>query len=97
MAKKQPAVYIMASTRNGTLYIGVTTNLVRRIWEHRNNFVVGFTQRYNVKILVFYELHGNITAAIEREKQMKRWKRDWKIQLIERSNPDWNDLWEEIV
>lgn len=93
----QPAVYILASRRNGTLYIGVTRHLVRRTWEHRNDFVEGFTRRYGVHLLVYFELHDDMLAAITREKQLKRWKRAWKIQLIEARNPSWTDLWESIL
>jgi putative endonuclease len=94
---KQPAVYILASERNGTLYIGVTSDLVKRIWEHKNNLVKGFTKRYNVHNLVWYELHNNMNAAIEREKNVKEWKRAWKIRLLEENNPDWNDLYNTII
>jgi len=84
---KQPAVYILASKRNGTLYIGVTSDLVKRIWEHRNDMVEGFTKRYNVHRLVWYELYENMESAIEREKRLKEWKRKWKLELIESTNP----------
>jgi putative endonuclease len=94
---KQPAVYILASERNGTLYIGVTSDLVERIWEHKNNLVKGFTKRYGVHNLVWYELHNNMNAAIEREKNVKEWKRAWKIRLLEENNPDWNDLYNTII
>jgi putative endonuclease len=94
---KQPAVYILASDRNGTLYTGVTSNLVQRTWEHREHAADGFTKRYDVTMLVWYELHGAIGAAILREKQIKAWKRQWKIELIEKKNPYWHDLWPEIV
>gem|GEM_PF-261289 len=94
---KQPAVYILASARNGTLYTGVTSDLVKRIWEHKNNMVEGFTKKYNVHNLVWYELHENMNSAIEREKNIKEWKRNWKLNLIEKSNPDWRDLYEDIV
>jgi putative endonuclease len=94
---RQPAVYILASKQNGTLYVGVTSNLQKRAWEHKNDLVEGFTKRYGVHRLVFYELHEDIVSAIRREKQMKKWKRAWKLELIERQNPMWNDLWEEIV
>jgi len=94
---KQPAVYILASKRNGTLYIGVTSNLQKRAWEHKNDLVEGFTKRYGVHRLVYYELHNDMAAAITREKQMKKWNRAWKLQLIERENPDWRDLWEGII
>jgi putative endonuclease len=94
---KQPAVYILASKRNGTLYIGVTSGLVKRIWEHRENMVEGFTKRYNVHILVWYELHESMESAITREKRLKNWKRNWKLELIENSNPKWLDLYHTIV
>ena len=84
---KQPAVYILASKRNGTLYIGVTSNLVKRIWEHRNNLVEGFTERYGVHNLVWYELHTSMESAIQREKQLKEWKRTWKMRMIEKCEP----------
>ena len=94
---KQPAVYILASRRNGTLYIGVTSNLRRRIWEHKNDVAEGFTKKYGVHTLVFYELHAGMNAAITREKQLKKWNRAWKLRLIEEQNPDWRDLYEDIV
>lgn len=94
---KNPAVYILASQRNGTLYIGVTSDLVRRIWEHRNNTVSGFTARYAVHLLVYYEQYASMEAAITREEQLKKWKRAWKIRLIEVENPSWQDLWAEIT
>ena len=94
---QQPAVYILSSKRNGTLYIGVTSNLVKRIWEHKNNVVEGFTKRYNVHQLVWYELHGSMESAITREKRLKNWKRKWKLELIEKSNPNWLDLYNNIV
>jgi putative endonuclease len=94
---KQPAVYILASRRNGTLYIGVTSNLQERAWQHKNDLVEGFTKRYGVHRLVYYELHEDMVSAITREKQMKKWNRAWKLELIERQNPGWQDLWEEIV
>ena len=94
---KQPAVYILASKRNGTLYIGVTSDLIKRIWEHKNNLVEGFTKRYGVHHLVWYELHNKMGAAIEREKRLKEWKRSWKLRLLEESNPDWRDLYDEII
>ena len=94
---KQPAVYILASKRNGTLYIGVTSDLVKRIWEHKNNMVEGFTKRYGVHQLVWYEVHENMESAIEREKRLKEWKRKWKLELIESNNPNWQDLYNTIV
>jgi putative endonuclease len=94
---KQPAVYILANKRNGTLYIGVTSDLIKRVWEHRNNSVEGFTIRYRVHNLVWYELHGSMASAIQREKRLKDWKRKWKVQLIERMNSDWEDLYHAII
>lgn len=93
---KQPAVYMLASQRNGTLYIGVTSHLVQRVWQHKEGLIEGFTKRYGVKFLVWYELHETMIAAIEREKAIKKWRRDWKITLIETKNPDWRDLWPQI-
>lgn len=94
---KQPAVYILASKRKGTLYIGVTSDLIKRVWEHKNDIVAGFTKKYNVHHLVYYELHDDMGAAILREKQMKKWNRAWKIRLIEELNPKWNDLYSGIL
>jgi putative endonuclease len=93
----QPAVYILASKRNGTLYTGVTSDLVKRIWQHKNDLTEGFTKRYHVHHLVWYELHSDMKSAIEREKNIKEWKRAWKIKLIEDHNPDWKDLFTGIV
>ena len=93
----QPSVYILASKRRGTLYVGVTSALVRRTWEHRNDLVAGFTSRYGVRRLVYFELHERIQDAIQREKRLKKWNRMWKIELIENHNPEWRDLWDEIV
>ena len=90
---KQGYVYILASRRNGTLYIGVTSNLLQRVWQHKEGLVEGFTQEYNVKTLVWYQQCDDIAGAIQREKQMKEWKRQWKIDLIERTNPFWRDLY----
>ena len=94
---KQPAVYILASKRNGTLYIGVTSDLQKRSWEHKNDLLEGFTKKYGVHRLVYFELHGKMVSAIMREKQLKEWNRAWKLELIEQGNPDWKDLWREIV
>jgi putative endonuclease len=94
---KQPAVYILASQRNGTLYIGVTSNLAKRIYEHKTHVVEGFTDKYSVDFLVWFELHDTMEAAISREKVLKRWNRLWKTELIETKNPEWNDLYEEIL
>ncbi|OQX16123.1 MAG: GIY-YIG nuclease [Desulfobulbaceae bacterium A2] len=96
MNEKQPAVYILASRRNGTLYIGVTSDLIKRIWEHQSDAVEGFTSKYGVHTLVYYEQHVTMDAAITREKQLKKWNRAWKLRLIEESNPQWRDLWPEI-
>jgi putative endonuclease len=93
---KQPAVYILASERNGTLYIGVTSNLPQRIWQHREGLVEGFTKRYSVKMLVWYEMHESIESAIMREKALKKWRREWKLELIEQSNAQWRDLWDVV-
>jgi len=95
--EKQPCVYILASQRNGTLYTGVTSNLSKRIWEHKNNAVDGFSKEHHVHMLVWYEIHQDMPAAIEREKQLKKWKRKWKCDLIEGMNPYWKDLYEQIV
>ena len=90
-------VYVLASRRNGTLYIGVTSDLARRVWEHKEGFVSGFTKEHSVHTLVWYEQHDNPEVAITREKQIKKWNRAWKVQLIEASNPYWNDLYSEIT
>lgn len=94
---KAIAVYILASKRNGTLYVGVTSNLTQRIWQHKNNLVDGFTKKYHVHRLVYYELHQEMLDAIQREKQIKKWRRQWKIELIEKSNPEWIDLYDSIL
>ena len=94
---KQPAVYILASKRNGTLYVGVTSDLQKRAWEHKNDVVDGFTKQYRVHLLVYYELHDDMVSAITREKQIKKWNRAWKLELIEEQNPDWQDLWDGII
>ena len=94
---KQPCVYILASDRNGTIYVGVTSELVKRAWEHRTGQVEGFTKKYGVHKLVYYEIHDEMFAAITREKQIKKWSRAWKMKLIEERNPEWRDLWPEII
>ena len=94
---KQFYVYILASKRNGTLYTGVTSNLIQRVWQHKHNMVKGFTKKYNVKILVYFEVHPNAESAIIREKQIKKWRRAWKLQLIEKKNPDWKDLYDTFT
>lgn len=90
-------VYILASKRNGTLYIGVTNNLVKRVYEHKNDLIEGFTKKYQVHNLVYFESYENMTEAIAREKQMKEWKRYWKIKTINKFNPSWRDLYNSIV
>ena len=90
-------VYMLASGRNGTLYLGMTDNLARRVWEHQTGVVEGFTKKYGVKTLVWYELHETRESAFQRERQIKKWKRAWKLQLIEGSNPGWQDLSHELV
>jgi len=94
---KLPAVYILTNSRNGSLYTGVTSNLQKRVWEHKNNFVEGFSNRYSTHMLVYYETHDTMINAITREKQIKDWKRAWKVRLIERVNPYWRDLYPEIL
>ena len=95
--EKHPVVYMLASKRRGTLYVGVTSYLVRRVWAHKNNMVEGFTKKYDVHLLVWYEMHGNMASALIREKRIKEWKRAWKIELIEKENPRWEDLYLKIV
>jgi putative endonuclease len=90
-------VYILASRKHGTLYIGMTNDLLRRTYEHREGMIEGFTRRYGVKRLVYYETYQNVRDAIQREKALKEWRRDWKIALIERENPDWSDLYYGIA
>jgi len=92
----RPCVYILASRRQGTLYIGATNNIARRAWEHREGIVAGFTKRYRVDRLVYVEFHETMPSAIKRERQMKEWKRAWKIELIEKDNPEWRDLYDDI-
>ena len=94
---KQPCVYILASERNGTLYTGVTSDLVKRVWEHKSDLVDGFTKRYSVHTLVWFEVHIEMQAAIAREKAIKNWKRRWKLRLIESTNPDWRDLYPDLL
>jgi putative endonuclease len=94
--ERKPAVYILASRRNGTLYVGVTSNLVKRVWEHKKDLVGGFTKKYGVHLLVYYERFDTMPEAIRREKQMKRWQRAWKLRVIEEMNPTWRDLWEDF-
>ena len=95
--ERQPCVYVLASKRNGTLYTGVTSNLVKRIWEHKNNVVESFTQKHGVHTLVWYEIHDTMETAIQHEKTIKNWKRAWKLKTIEKMNPQWRDLYSEIL
>ena len=90
-------IYIMASKRNGTLYTGVTNNLLKRVYEHKNDLVEGFTKRYGVNRLVYYEHVEDINSAIQREKRLKKWRRQWKVDLIKQANPGWKDLYNELV
>jgi putative endonuclease len=94
---KQPCVYLLASKRNGTLYVGVTSDLIKRVWEHKNHVVDGFTKQYDVTLLVWYEVHEVMESAIQREKAIKEWQRAWKIKLIEQTNPSWGDLYETLL
>ena len=95
--EKQPCVYMLASGKNGTLYIGVTSDLIKRIWQHRYHVVPGFTNRYRVHHLVWYELHSTMESAIRREKALKDWNRTWKKRLINKTNPEWLDLYESLM
>jgi putative endonuclease len=94
---KQFYVYILAGSRRGTLYIGVTSDLVKRIYEHKNDVVDGFTKKYQVHSLVYYEVANDAASALTREKQIKKWKRIWKIELIEKSNSEWKDLYYDLL
>ena len=94
---KEPCVYILSSRRNGTLYTGVTSDLVQRVWQHKNGVADGFTKRYKVHLLVWYEAHETMESAILREKALKEWRRKWKLALIERENPRWEDLYETLA
>lgn len=94
---KQYFVHILASKRNGTLYIGVTNDLISRVFEHKEKLFEGFTKKYNVLLLVYYEIYNSIIEAIKREKALKKWYRKWKIELIEKDNPEWTDLYKELI
>jgi putative endonuclease len=94
---RQPCVYLLASNRNGTLYVGVTSNLIMRVSQHRGHLAGGFSDRYDITRLVWYELHAAMESAIQREKRIKKWKRDWKLQLIDGMNPSWRDLWSDVT
>ena len=95
--EKQPCVYLLSSGRNGTLYLGVTSNLVGRVWQHREHLAAGFSDRHDATRLVWFEMHQTMECAITREKRLKKWQRAWKVRLIEERNPYWNDLWSEIL
>jgi len=97
MRRKEPAVYIMTNDRCGTLYVGVTSDLPGRIWQQRQGVIDGFTKRYGLKTLVWFEAHPTMESAIRREKRLKNWHRDWKIDLVNAFNPQWDDLWETLV
>ena len=94
--EKQPCVYILASGKNGTLYVGVTSDLIKRIWQHKNDVVPSFTERYQVHDLVWYEMHATMESAIQREKALKDWNRVWKVRLINKTNPEWKDLYQDL-
>ena len=94
---KQPCLYILASRKNGTLYIGVTSNLIKRVWEHKNELVDGFSKNYGLHDLVWFEIHETMESAIAREKLLKEWKRKWKLELINRRNPYWRDLYGDLI
>jgi putative endonuclease len=96
-ARKQPCVYILASARNGTLYIGATSNLVQRVWQHKNSCVDGFTKQHRVHKLAWFEMHATMETATTREKALKQWTRSWKLELIEKSNPYWRDLYDDLA
>ena len=97
MTMKKHYVYILASKRNGTLYIGVTNDLIRRVYEHKNDLIDGFTKKYGVHRLVYYEQYDDVVNAIQREKRLKKWNRQWKIELIEKENPEWIDLYLQLI
>ena len=96
MMEKQFYVYMLASKRNGTLYLGVTSDIVKRVWQHKNGLAEGFTKEYGIKRLVYYEIHEDAENAIKREKQLKKWRRAWKVELIEEKNSEWRDLYADI-
>ena len=90
-------VYILASKRNGTLYVGITSDLIKRVYQHKNNEIEGFTKRYRIHELIYFEATTDIRSALEREKQLKKWNRSWKVKLIEQSNPEWKDLFLDLL
>ena len=95
--ERQPCVYMLVSKRNGTLYTGVTSNLLKRVWEHKNNLIESFSSKYGVHTLVWYELHDTMESAIQREKAIKNWKRVWKLKVIEKMNLNWHDLYSDLL
>ncbi|MFO7715543.1 GIY-YIG nuclease family protein [Desulfosarcina sp.] len=97
MPDKQYYVYILCNKRNGTLYIGITSNLIKRIWQHKNSLVEGFSKQYGLKNLVYFEAYKDVEEAILREKRLKKWNRDWKINLIEKNNPNWEDIYQRLI
>ena len=97
MIEKRPCVYILASQRNGTLYVGATSDLARRVFEHKEEAIEGFTKDHGVHNLVFYEFHETMNDALTREKQIKKWRRQWKLDLIEQNNPQWRDLYQDLA
>ncbi len=97
MDRRQPCVYMLASQRRGVLYVGVTSDLLKRIWQHKNDVVVGFTNRYRTHTLVWYEMHVTMESAIAREKALKNWRRAWKVRLIEEENVEWRDLYPGLL
>ena len=94
---KEFYVYILAKERNGTFYVGVTSDLIKRVWEHKNEVAEGFTKKYGIKTLVYYEVYSDAENAIKREKRLKKWPREWKLKVIEKLNPKWEDLYEKIT
>ena len=94
---QQPAIYILTNQRNGTLYTGVTSDLIKRVFQHKNDFIPGFTKKYQTHLLVYNEVHETMVSAIIREKQLKNWQRAWKIKLIEKQNPYWKDLYNSLI
>ncbi|MCK4788829.1 MAG: GIY-YIG nuclease family protein [Desulfobacteraceae bacterium] len=94
--EKQFYVYMLASKRNGTLYLGVTSDIVKRVWQHKNGLAEGFTRKYGIKYLVYYEIHEDAENAIKRERQLKKWRRPWKLELLEEKNSEWRDLYVDI-
>ena len=93
----QPATYILTNKKNGTLYVGVTSNLIQRVWQHKAKVTQGFSSKYDLDKLVYYEFHSDINDAILREKELKKWRRQWKLNLINQQNPNWVDLWEQVL